>query len=84
MISTVINSLRVFKCLYDLAFSEKQFYVDSRAELKNGIGFSIEQFKEGYNNPRLASEKPAVPKPLKIALMVLAAILVITIMFTGR
>jgi hypothetical protein len=84
MISTVINSLRVFKGLYDLTFSKKKFYVDSRAELKNGIGYSIEQFKEGYNNPSPASEKPALPKPVKIILMILAAIFVVTKMFTGR
>jgi hypothetical protein len=38
MISTVIKSLRAFKGFYDLAFSQEEFYVDSRAELKNGIG----------------------------------------------
>jgi hypothetical protein len=73
MISTVINSLRVFKGLYDLFFSDKQFYVDSRAELKNGIGYSIEQFREGYNNPRPASERPKTRwlKPVRITLWVL-------------
>jgi hypothetical protein len=84
MISTVINSLRAFKGLYDLAFSQKEFYVDSRAELKNGIGHSIEQFKEGYNNPREAPETSALPKPVKTILMILGVILVMTIMFNGR
>jgi hypothetical protein len=85
MISTVINSLRAFKGLYDLAFSEKKFYLDSRAELKNGIGFSIEQSKEGYNNPRPATEKPVLIRgPLKIMLLILGIILTIAVMFGGR
>jgi hypothetical protein len=84
MISTIINSLRAFKGLYDLAFSQKEFYVDSRAELKNGIGHSIEQLKEGYNNRREAPETSALPKPVKIILMILGAILVMTVMFNGR
>jgi len=75
MISTIINSLRAFKGLYDLIFSDKKFYVDSRAELKNGIGYSIEQFREGYNNPRPASEKSVlIRKPFKIALYILLAL----------
>jgi hypothetical protein len=32
MLSSVINSLRVFKGLYDLAFSEDRFYVDPPRE----------------------------------------------------
>ena len=85
MISTVINSLRVFKGLYDLVFSDKKFYVDSRAELKNGIGYSIEQFKEGYNNPRPASEKPVlIRKPFKILLLVLVAVFLLAVMFGQR
>jgi hypothetical protein len=62
MISTVINSLRAFKGFYDLAFSQKEFYVNSRAELKNGIGYSIEQFKEGYIvQSHLASSAARLP-----------------------
>jgi hypothetical protein len=30
MLSSVINSLRAFKGLYDVAFSEDQFYVEQR------------------------------------------------------
>ena len=60
MLSSVINSLRVFKGLYDLFFSDEKFYVDSRAELKNGVGYSIKQFREGYNHPGPASEKPVL------------------------
>jgi hypothetical protein len=37
MLSSVINSLRVFKGLYDLAFSEDQFYVEQRAEFIGGF-----------------------------------------------
>jgi hypothetical protein len=32
MLSSLINALRVFKGLYDLAFSEDQFYVEQRSE----------------------------------------------------
>jgi hypothetical protein len=85
MLSSVINSLRAFKGLYDLAFLEKKFYVDSRAEFKNGIVYGIEQFKEGYNNPRPASEKPVLIRgPLKIMLLILGIILTIAVMFGGR
>lgn len=85
MISTIINSLRAFKGLYDLIFSDKKFYADSRAELKNGVGYSIEQFKEGYNNPRPASEKPIlIRKPFKIMLMILIAVFLIAVMFGQR
>jgi hypothetical protein len=53
MLSSVINSLRAFKGLYDLAFSEDQFYIEQRAELLGGFRHSIEQAKEGYRNPPL-------------------------------
>jgi hypothetical protein len=85
MISTIINSLRAFKGLYDLIFSDKKFYVDSRAELKNGVGYSVEQFKEGYNNPRPVSEKPVlVRRPFKILLIILVAVIFLAVMFGGR
>jgi hypothetical protein len=51
MLFSVINSLRVFKGLYDLAFSEDQFYVEQRAEFLGGVQLCIEQAKEGYHNP---------------------------------
>ena len=85
MLSSVINSLRAFKGLYDLVFSDEKFYVDSRAELKNGIGYSIEQFREGYNDPRPASEKPVlIRKPFKIMLYVLLAVLLIAQVLGGQ
>jgi hypothetical protein len=85
MISTIINSLRAFKGLYDLIFSDKKFYVDSRAELKNGVGYSVEQFKEGYNNPTPASEKPVlIRKPFKVMLYILLGIFLLAVMFGGR
>jgi hypothetical protein len=85
VLSSVINSLRVFKGLYDLFFSDEQFYVDSRAEPKNGVGYSIEQFREGYNNPRPASEKPVLMrKPFKIMLCVLLALFLLAVMFGQR
>jgi len=85
MISTIVNSLRAFKGLYDLIFSDKKFYVDSRAELKNGVGYSIEQFREGYNNPRPASEKPVlIRRPFKILLIILVVVILLAVMFGGR
>jgi hypothetical protein len=76
MLSSVIT-LRVFKGLYDLFFSDERFYVDSRAELKNGVGYSIEQFREGYSNPRPAPEKPVpIRKPFKIMLAVSGELLI--------
>jgi hypothetical protein len=64
-----------FKGLYDLTFSKKKFYVDSRAELKNGIGYSIEQFRVGYYNPTPAPEKSVlIRKPFKMALYILLSV----------
>jgi hypothetical protein len=51
MVSSVINSIRAFKGLYDLAFSEEQFYVEQRAEFLGGVRHCVEQAKEGYHNP---------------------------------
>lgn len=48
MLSSVTNSLRVFKGMHDLAFSEDQFYVEQRTEFLGGIRQCIEQAKEGY------------------------------------
>jgi hypothetical protein len=86
MISTVINSLRVFKDLYDLVFSDETFYADSRAELKNGVGYSIEQFREGYNNPRPASEKARArwPKPVRVTLWILFIARFLALMIGGQ
>jgi len=85
MISALLNSLRAFKGLYDLVFSDEKFYVDSRAELKNGVGYSIEQFREGYNNPRPASEKPVlIRRPFKVMLMILITVFLIAVMFGQR
>jgi hypothetical protein len=83
MIGTVINSLRVFKGLYDLIFSDKKFYVDSRAELKNGVGYSIEQFKAGLNEPPVQRQS-LIRWPFKIALCVLLAIFLLAVMFGQR
>jgi hypothetical protein len=43
MISTVINSLRLFKGLYNLAFSEGQLYAEQRDEFLGGVQHCIEQ-----------------------------------------
>jgi hypothetical protein len=48
MLSTVINSIRVLKGLYDLAFSEDQSYVEQRAELLGGIQHCVDQAREGW------------------------------------
>jgi hypothetical protein len=83
MISTIVNSLRAFKGLYDLIFSDTKFYVDSRAELKNGVGYSIEQFKAGLNEPPVPRQ-PLIRKPYKIMLCVLLAIFILAVMFGQR
>jgi hypothetical protein len=66
MVSLVINSLRAFKGLYDLAFSGDQFYVEQRAEFLGGVRHSIEQAKEGYGNP--PSPRAFVRTPFKLLL----------------
>jgi hypothetical protein len=79
MINNAVNSLRALKGLYDFVSSDKKFYVDSRAELKNGVGYSIQQFREGLTNPRPASEKPALIRiPFKIALAILVAVIMLS------
>jgi hypothetical protein len=69
MLSTVINSIRVFKGLYDLAFSEDRFYVGQRAEFWGGIRHCVAQAKEGHDNPPRSDA--CVRKPFKILLGVL-------------
>jgi hypothetical protein len=44
-LSSVINSLRIFKGLNDLAFSGYQFYVEQRAEFLERVRHCIEQAK---------------------------------------
>ena len=83
--SSVINSLRAFKGMYDLIFSDEKTYIDARAEFKNGIGYSIEQFKEGCNNPTPAAEKPVlIRKPFKILLGILMLVLFLAVLFGGH
>ena len=44
----------------------------------------IEPFKEGYNNPRPASEKPVlIRKPFKIMLAVLLAVIILSMIVGG-
>src|SRR5260370_38387470 len=82
MISTVINSLRVFKGLYDLAFSEDQFYVGQRAEFLGGVRHYVEQAKEGYHNP----PPPQVydRKPSKVLLGILIFALFLPVLIGGQ
>jgi hypothetical protein len=82
MLSTIINSLRVFKGLYDLAFSDDQFYVEQRAEFLGGVQHCVEQAREGWHNPTPA--RGYVRKPFKIALGILMFVLFLGVIFGGR
>jgi len=82
MLSSVINSLRAFKGLYDLAFSEDQFYVEQRAEFLGGVRHCIEQAKEGYHNP--PPSQVYVRKPFKILFGILMFILFLAVLFGGH
>ncbi len=82
MLSLVINSLRAFKGLYDLAFSEDQFYVEQRAEFLGGVRHCIEQAKEGYHNP--PPPRVYIRKPFKVLLGILMFVLFLAVLFGGR
>jgi hypothetical protein len=82
MVSSVINSLRVFKGLHDLAFSEDQFYVEQRAEFLGGIRHCIEQAKEGYRNP--PPPRAYVRTPFKILLGILMFVLFLAVLIGGH
>jgi hypothetical protein len=82
MLSSVINSLRVFKGLYDLAFSEDQFYVDQRAEFLGGARHCVEQAREGYRNP--PPPRAYVRKPFKVLLGILMFVLFLAALIGGR
>jgi hypothetical protein len=82
MLSSVINSLRVFKGLHDLAFSEDQFYVEQRAEFLGGIHHCVEQAREGWHNP--AHARTCVRKPFKIILGILMLVLFLAVIVGGR
>jgi hypothetical protein len=82
MVSSVINLLRAFKGLYDLAFSEDQFYIEQRAEFLGGVRHCIEQAKEGYHNP--PPSQVYVRKPFKILLGILIFVLFLAVLIGGR
>ena len=82
MLSSVINSLRAFKGLYDLAFSEAQFYVEQRAEFLEGVRHCIEQAKEGYRNP--LPPRVYVREPFKILLGILMFVFFLAVMIGGH
>lgn len=82
MLSTVINSIRVFKGLYDLAFSEDQFYVEQRAEFLGGVQLCFEQARKGWHSP--ASARTYVRKSFKIVLGILMLVLFLAVIFGGR
>ena len=60
MISNWVNIARALKGLYDLLFSQAPFYVNSRAELRNGVKHSIRQFQTGLHEPPV--ERPPLIK----------------------
>jgi len=82
MISTVISSLRLFKGLCDLAFSEDQFYIEQRAEFLRGVRHCVEQAREGYRNP--PRPQVYVRKPFRILLGILMFILFLTVLIGGH
>ena len=82
MLGNIINSIRVFKGLYDLAFSEDQFYAQQRAEFLGGINHCVEQAKEGYQNP--PPPRVYVRKPFKILLGILMLVLFLAVLIGGR
>ena len=82
MLSRVINSLRVFKGLCDLAFSEDQFYVEQRAEFMRGVRHCIEQAKEGNRNH--PPPQGYVRKPFKILLGILMFVLFLAVLIGGH
>ena len=82
MLSSVINSLRALKSLYDLAFSEDQFYVEQRSEFLGGVRHCIEQAKEGYHSP--PPSQVYVRKPFKILFGILMFVLFLAVLFGGH
>ena len=82
MLGKIINSIRVFKGLYDLAFSEDQFYAEQRAEFLGGINHCVEQAKEGWHNP--PPPRAYVRKPFKILLGILIFVLFLAVLIGGR
>jgi len=82
MLSSVINSLRAFKGLHDLAFSEDQYYVEQRAEFLEGVRHCIKQAKEGYRNP--PPSQVYVRKPFKILFGILMFISFLAVLIGGR
>jgi hypothetical protein len=82
MPGNIINSIRVFKGLHDLAFSEDQFYVEQRAEFLGGVKHCIEQAKEGYRKPLPA--RACVRKSFKVLLGILMFVLFLAVLIGGR
>jgi hypothetical protein len=70
MMSNWVDFAYVPKPLYDLWFSREPFYMDSRAELRNGIGYSIEQFRSGFDDPP-RERPPRIRKPFRAMLCLL-------------
>ena len=82
MLSSIINTLRVLKGLYDLAFSDDQFYVEQRAEFLGGIQHCVEQAREGWHSPSPA--RTYVMKPFKVVLGILMLALFLAAIVGGR
>src|SRR6266404_6913590 len=59
------------------------FYVNSRAELRNGVRHSIRQFQTGLHEPPV--ERPRlIRKPFKIMLYFLFPLVLVSILLGGR
>ena len=82
MLSSIISAVRVFKGLYDLAFSEDQFYVEQSSEFLGGIHHCVEQAREGWHNPTPA--RAYIRKPMKVVLGKLMLALFLATIVGGR
>jgi len=82
MISNWVNAARVLKALYDLSFSKEPFYVNSRAELQNGVRHAKEQFQAGLSVPSV-ERPPLIRQPFKLMLYLLLALCLESIVLGG-
>jgi hypothetical protein len=82
MISNSVNTTRVLKAFYDLSSSQKAFYVNSRAELRDGVSHSIKQFRSRLSeSPK--ERPPLARKPFKMLLFFLLALCLPCITLAG-
>ena len=92
MIGTTINSLRAWKAIWDVMFSEKPEHQRQREELRQEWKHMKQQTRAGireFDDVRTGRKvlPPAVPfirKPFRVALWILLAIMFLAILFGGR